>query len=340
VVVLKGLFVYETPHPAHRAWAEAVGCEVPGAPALSRPGLVGRFRTKGWYRTLARNPVLVRRTIESTASSYEPPSTAPDLVLFEGWRQTACARHFPGSFKVLIGADWFPFVFREDARMLDYLRPFNLIVSVSEVHASFIPASVNPHVRVVHPSMEVAPSPPGEGPDCAFVGDVFEGLKGVPRSVELFERAFDDGRVFHVIGACDPRVAGRRHGNVIYHGRVPEDLKGELLGRCRYYLHWAVFDPHPVSTVEAMAHGLIPITSPTTGTHYLSVQVLGEGFDTTSVEAAAAALRRLDDGGGWRELRGRCQELSRGFSVAASTKEFREAVLGEHERWAASRAKA
>jgi glycosyltransferase involved in cell wall biosynthesis len=337
---MRSLFVYETPHAAHRALAESIGCEIPAVPTLSKPGFVDRFKTKGWYRRLSRKAFLVRRTIEATARSYGPPAEAPDLVLFEGWRQTACARHFPGSFKVLIGADWFPYVFRSDPRMIGYLRPFDLIVSVSEVHRSFIPASVNPRVTVVHPSVEPKEGGMGDGRDCAFIGDVYESLKGVPRSVELFERAFDDGREFHVIGACGPSLAGRRKGNVVYHGRVSEPELESLLLRSRYYLHWAEFDPHPVSTVEAMAYGLVPITSPTTGTHYLSVEVLGELIDYSSVERAAEGLARLDKSEDWRPMRPRCQGISRRFTVERSKEEFRTAVLKEYDRWASSRPKA
>ncbi len=334
---MKGLFVYETPHPAHRVWAESVGCEVPTAAALSKPAIASRFKKKTWYRRLARTPALVRRTIEMTARDYSPPGAAPDLVVFEGWRQTACARHFPDSFKVLIGADWFPFVFRDEPSMQEYLRPFDLIVSVSEVHSSYIPSAVNPNVVVVHPSMEVEPTPPGDGPDCAFVGDVFEDLKGVPSSVQLFERAFDDGRLFHVIGACDDRLAGRRKGNVVYHGRVPDPVLEELMAKSRYYLHWATFDPHPVSTVEAMAHGLLPVTSPTTGTHYLSVELLGEAFDVPTVEQAAHALRELDASGAWAPLRARCQEASRRYTVENSMREFRTVVTERYHKWAATK---
>lgn len=335
---MRNLFVYEGPHAAHRAWAEAIGCEVPEEPALSRPGITARFRTKGWYRRLSRAPMLVRRTIEATARDYRPPLEVPDIVLFEGWRQTACARHFPGSFRVLIGADWFPYVFHGDPRMIGYLGPFHLIVSVSEVHRSFIPADVNPNVAVVHPSMQFARGTIGDGRDCAFVGDVFEVLKGVPASVRLFQRAFGgDGRALHVIGACDPRMAGRREGNVIYHGRVSDAELESLLGSSRYYIHWAGFDPHPVSTVEAMSYGLIPITSPTTGTHYLSVEVLGEGFDLSSVERAADALAALDRGESWRPMRQRCQEISQRYTVERSQQAFREAVLGAYDKWKRAR---
>jgi glycosyltransferase involved in cell wall biosynthesis len=338
---MRNLFVYEGPHAAHRAWAEAIGCEVPEAAALSRPGFVARFRTRGWYRRLSRSPMLVRRTIEATAHDYRPPAEVPDIVLFEGWRQTACARHFPSSFKVLIGADWFPYTFHRSPSMIGYLRPFDLIVSVSEVHRSFIPSDVNPSVVVVHPSMGPARGTIGDGRDCAFVGDVFEVLKGVPESVRLFERAFGrDGRAFHVIGACDARMAGKRVGNVTYHGRVSDEELDELLRSSRYYIHWAEFDPHPVSTVVAMSYGLIPITSPMTGTHYLSVEVLGDGFDISSVERAADALAALDKGESWRPMRKRCQEISGRYTVESSQQAFRTAVLEAYDKWKATRGKA
>jgi hypothetical protein len=89
-----------------------------------------------------------------------------------------------------------------------------------------------------------------------------------------------------------------------------------------------------------MSYGLIPITSPTTGTHYLSVEVLGEGFDLSSVERAADALAALDKGESWRPMRQRCQEISQRYTVERSQQAFREAVLGAHDKWKRERGKA
>ncbi len=328
---MRNLFVYEGPHPAHRAWAEAIDCEIPEGATQSKPGIVERWKVKDWYRRASRMAPMVRQTIERTYRDYRPPDHEVDIVLFESWRQTACARHFEGSFRVLIGADWFPFVFHSNARMIRYLEPFELIVSVSDVHSSFIPREVNGNVRIVHPSTHFELGEVGEGRDCSFIGDVFERLKGVDDSVRLFERAFDDGRQFNIIGKCDPRLAGKRRGNVTYWGRVSDQRLRELLKASRYLLHWAVFDPHPVSTMEAMSYGMLPVTSPTTGTHYLTQEVFGDAVDFSSLAVAARQLREFDARGDYEPLRERCRTISRRFTVERSKEEFRAAVMEEYE---------
>ncbi len=332
---MRNLFVYETPHPAHRAFAESIGCEIPPHPSQAKPGFVDRWRTRGWYRKLSRKAFAVRRTIEATARTYTPPDWTPDILLVESWRQTAVARHFPAPFRVLIAGDWFPFVFSDDRQMQSYLEPYHLIVAVSEVTAHCIPAEVNPNVVVVNSSTDFELGTIGEGRDCVFIGDVFEVLKGVRHSVRLFETAFDDGRTFHVVGRCARELEGKQRGNVIYHGRVSDARLREILVGSRYYLHWADYEAWGVSTVEAMSYGLIPITSPNTGTHVLTKEVLGDRIRFTTPEEVGRQLKLFDDGGEWEPLRAKCAEVSRRYTVERSKEAFSEAVMMAYDAWKA-----
>jgi len=336
---MRNLFIYETPHPAHLAFARSIDCFVPDKSCISKPKILNMLSMNIFYLRLARTPVLTRYAIEKAANDYEVPiefrpPNEPDIVLYEGWRQMGLSQYFPNSFNVLINGDWYPLIFYKNKKMMEYYEYMDLIITVSEYNKNHLPECVQDRVRIIHPSLSMRSFGRAGGVDCVFIGNVHERVKRVDLSIKLFKKAFgNDHRVcFHIIGPGS-RKSGR-YGNIYYWGKMPHtEIKKILLGS-KFYIHWGDGDPHPVTVMEAMANGVIPITSPKIGNHYLTDLVLEGVGDCETMDDAVKVMRQIDhDNDLCEELRSKCISFSEGYEPERTMENFRFCVEYSYNKW-------
>lgn len=289
-----------------------------------------RIKKSDLYRRFTRIPFIVRYAIGKTSSDFVPPDQDPDIVLFEGWRQLGIAKKFPNSFKVLIGGDWYSLEFANNKRMLSYYEDMDMIVSVSDLHKSCLPDSVKERSCVVNPSFDLVPRGKASGNNCVFIGNVYEKVKRIDLSIKIFKSSFGkDARVsFDIIGPCSGGV--KKKDNIYFWdwmNRESRTFHNILLGS-RYYIHWGKHDPHPVTVMETMSYGVIPITSPMTGNHYLTTEVLGDIHPCETMDDACELIRILENDEDLLDtVRQRCIDVSKRFLPEVTGGVFREAVL-------------
>lgn len=327
---MNNLFIYENPHPAHRVFAESIDCYIPPHSTAHKVSIPDRIKRSSLYRSFTRTPFITRYTIEKTSSGFISPDQDPDIVLFEGWRQFEIAKKFPNSFKVLIGGDWYPLVFAGNERMLSYYEDMDLIVSVSDLHKSSLPDSVKERTHIVHPSFDLDPRGIASGSNCVFIGDVYEKVKRIDLSIRIFRSSFGKNQEvqFNIVG---PRGGGfKRDNNIYFWGSIERetDLFHNILMESRYYIHWAELDPHPVTVMEAMSYGVVPITSPLTGNHYLTTEVSGDIHPCETMDDACELIRILEDDEDLLDVvRQRCIDTSKRYTPEVTGSAFRKVVL-------------
>lgn len=327
---MDNLFVYENPHPAHRVFAESIDCHIPPHPTMSGVSIPEWIKRSDIYRRFTRIPFIVRYAIEKTSSGFIPPDQDPDIVLFEGWRQLGIAKKFPNSFKVLIGGDWYPLVFANNKKMLSYYEDMDLIVSVSDLHKSCLPDSVKERTHIVNPSFDLDPEGRASGNNCIFIGNVYEKVKRIDLSIRIFKLSVGkDPRVFFdIVGPCSGGV--REEGNLCFWGWMDRKstIFHSILMGSRYYIHWGKHDPHPVTVMEAMSYGVIPITSPLTGNHYLTTEVSGDIHPCETIDDACELIRILENHEDLLDVvRQRCIDASKRYLPEITGSAFRKVVL-------------
>jgi len=346
---MKVVFLYDGPHPMHLAWAKSVGA-VPVA---------NRFNTRTDAAALKARPdessarkargldlvkSLSLRSLGLPASSYfqglvqgaaDIKDLDADVLLIEGRMGVVPGdlfRKLRGGKVILITADpliwemrsFSPYWRRRFDRILE---GFDGIISVSRMMYDLLPNKAQRNAHVVHPSFEsnyfgIEPAPDSRA--IAYIGALDE-RKGVDLSIEAFGRvrkAIPDAR-FLLIGKGPLRERYAGVEGVEFLGFV--DDPGECLRKCALFLHLSRFDPYPVSVLEGMAAGLVPVVSEMTGTREL-LEMIDPGLVAADPAHAAAKLQSLlEHPAQIRDLSARCRQAVRGWDKERSIRDFKAA---------------
>jgi len=349
-VSMKVVFLYDGPHPMHLAWAKSVGAvPVPNrfntrtdAAALkAMPDGGSSRRAQG----LDRVKSLSLRSLGLPASSYfqglvqgaaDIGSLDADVLICEGRMGVVPGHLFKklkGGRTVLITADPLIWEMRDFSpywrrRFQHMLEGFDRIISVSRMMYELLPPKAQKKARIVHPSFEsqyfgLAPSPGSRA--IAYLGALDE-RKGVDLSMEAFRmvrKAVPDAR-FYLIGKGPLKERYKDAEGVEFLGFVPDP--GEYFQKCGLFLHLSRFDPYPVSVLEGMAAGLVPVVSEMTGTREL-LEPIDPGLVARGPEEAARKLISLmKDPAATAALSVKCREAVRGWDKPRSIRDFKEAV--------------
>ncbi|MBM4247842.1 MAG: glycosyltransferase family 4 protein [Euryarchaeota archaeon] len=346
---MKVVFLYDGPHPMHLAWAQSVGA-VPVANRFNTRTDAAALKARpdeGSARR-ARGLELVKgislRSLGLPASSYFQGLVQgaagireldADVLLVEGRMGVVPGHMFKrlrGGKVVLITADPFIWEMRSFSpcwrRRFDHiLEGFDGIISVSRMMYDLLPARARRNARVVHPSFEsgyfdIEPDPASGA--IAYIGALDE-RKGVDLSVEAFRKARRSvpGARFVLIGKgpLAERYAGVE--GLEFPGFVKDPR--EHLARCALFLHMSRFDPYPVSVLEGMAAGLVPVVSEMTGTRELLEKIDPGLVAANPARAAAKLVSLLRDPERIRALSIECRKAVRGWDKERSLRDFREA---------------
>jgi len=154
----------------------------------------------------------------------------------------------------------------------------------------------------------------------------------VDLSIEAFKRvrkAVPEAR-FLLIGKGPLREAYAGVEGVEFLGFVEDP--GECLKKCALFMHLSRFDPYPVSVLEGMAAGLVPVVSEMTGTREL-LEAIDTGLVAADPAHAATKLISLLEGPAQiRDLSAKCRQAVRGWDKDRSISDFKRAfakITGE-----------
>ncbi|MGQ9582489.1 MAG: glycosyltransferase family 4 protein [Thermoplasmatota archaeon] len=345
---MRVVFLYDGPHPMHLAWARSVGAAPVAnkfntrtdAAALRAAGHRGKGRSGGLellkgmsLRSLGLPASAFLQGLAQAAADIRELDA--DALIVEG-RMGVIPGHLfkklKGGRTLLILAD--PFVWELHSFPRGWRRTFESIlagydgiIAVSGMMRELLPPAAKARARVVHPSFEssyfgLTPSP--ESKRIAYLGALDE-RKGVDLSIEAFRlvRRRAPEASFVLIGKGPLRERYEGEPGVEFAGFVEDP--GRELQRCALYLHLSRFDPYPVSVLEGMAAGLVPVVSKMTGTREL-LEGIDPGLVATGPEdAARRVLALMERPGEIRELSARCREAARGWGKERSVREFQEA---------------
>jgi len=353
---MKVVFLYDGPHPMHLAWAKSVGA-VPVA---------NRFNTRTDAAALKARPdessaqkargldlvkSLSLRSLGLPASSYfqglvqgaaDIKDLDADVLIIEGRMGVVPGdmfRKLRGGKVILITADpliwemhsFSPYWRRRFDRILE---GFDGIISVSRMMYDLLPKKARRNAHVVHPSFEsdyFGIDPDSQSKAIAYIGALDE-RKGVDLSIEAFRlvRKAVPGARFILIGKGPLREKYSGVEGVEFLGFV--DDPGECLKNCSLFLHLSRFDPYPVSVLEGMAAGLVPVVSEMTGTREL-LETMDPGLVAKDpAHAATKIVSLLEDPAKIRDLSAKCRQAVRGWDKDRSIRDFQQAfaeITGE-----------
>jgi len=354
---MKVAFLYDGPHPMHLAWAKSVGAvevanrfntRTDAAMLKDRPddGAAGKARGLDMVKNLSL------RSLGLPASSYFQglvqgaagiKELDADVLICEGRMGVVPGHMFKklrGGRTVLITADPFIWEIRDfqpswRRRFERILDGFDLVISVSRMMYDLLPPKAQKKARIVHPSFEsgyfgLKPEPGARA--IAYLGALDE-RKGVDLSMEAFieaKRSVPDAR-FILIGKGPLKEKYQDVEGAEFPGFVPDP--GEYFKRCSLFLHLSRFDPYPVSVLEGMAAGLVPVVSEMTGSRELLEPIDSGLVAKTPHDAAQKIVSLMKDPSATAALSARCRQAVRGWDKQRSILDFQQAFRETIGEW-------
>jgi len=346
---MKVVFLYDGPHPMHLAWAKSVGA-VPVANKFNTRTDAAALKAKPdeGSRKKAGGLDLVKsislRSLGLPASTYFQgmlqgaagiKDLEADVLICEG-RMGVIPGHMFKKLKrkktVLITADPLIWEIKDFAprwrkRYEKILAGFDCIISVSKMMYDLLPPKAQKNAHVVHPSFEsdyFGIEPDLGSKAVAYIGALDE-RKGVDLSIDAFKKArkaVPDAK-FRLIGKGPMREKYEGEKGVEFLGYVKDPA--EHLAKSALFLHMSRFDPYPVSVLEGMAAGLVPVVSEMTGTKEL-LEGIEPSLVAKDTSAAGKILAELmQDPGRLKELSLKCRAAVRGWDKARSIRDFKAA---------------
>jgi len=184
-------------------------------------------------------------------------------------------------------------------------------------------------IKVVHPfgvNVNFDISCPLDTSNILFIGS-HRADKRFDNLVEAVKILNDDNGNFqlYLIGSCCDIIEEKHDWlHKIGFTKHPE----KYFSRCSFYVHPADFEPFPVSVLEAMSAGIIPIVTENTGQsevfreHGLDFLILKDNKPKTIAEKIMRVYNRPLH---WkRKISRKCKDISRRFSKESQVKEFKE----------------
>lgn len=348
---MKIAFFYEGPHEVHKTWADSIN-----AIPLKNPfhSSLEQLRTEdyvekqtiGLIRTVALKIfgyALLRLLMGFYHAIYLMRKTNAEIVLCEGGYEFVPSyfyKKFKGNKKLaIILAD--PFVKEFSAYnkfwkkiFTKMFEEFELIIAVSEYMAEFVPKEAKAKVVILNPFCDLKKyssiNADINSKNICFIGFINK-FKGVDIAINVFEKVKENYKEaeFYIIGKGKIETMKKVDG-VKALGRV-ESLEG-YLKKCSIYLHLASFDPYPVSVLEAMSCGLIPIVSDDTGTKELVKKISRELIVKSEEEAIKKIKELFSNPKKMQELSLKCKEVVKTQSKEENVKKFQEIFYNTFER--------
>ena len=280
----KAVFLYEGPHRAHVMWAESIGAKFIRNKFLVHTGEKSKDsaeveQKKSTLKELVSKSLgipfatLIWETIQAFSILGEIEKNT-QILLCEGRLELVTGFLFKKLRRkrsIIILADPLVYEMRTFSKfwknIYTYLYDsYDLLIAVSPYMKDLLPEKLKKHTVVMRPPMKISGemSADAKSKKICYLGTI-DTRKGLDIAKEVFIK------VKKKIPECEFIIVGlgplseelAKVDGIKVRGFVP-DPKKELAG-CAVYLHLARFDPAPVTVIETMYLGIVPVVSNQTG---------------------------------------------------------------------------
>lgn len=299
----KVVFLYEGPHAVHAAWAKAIGAKF--VSDLDVGPKKGSSWPKRFFNAFRRLFVLNRIPKDTNILLLEGGLGFVVGFLFKKFRKGKV---------IMICADPLFMILKNNKFLgrIGYfmLKDFDGFIAVSKMVAKLIPFAKK---AVVHPFAEVSRfkkiKPNLKSNIIISVGRI-DKRKGVDKMVEIFkkvkEKIPDAKFILLGEGQLKKQLEKANIKNLILPGY---DKPEKYFKDCSLYLAYARYDPFPVSVIEAMAAGLVPIISKNVGMKDVLKDMSKELIAKNEEEAAKKIVELLKNKKKLRKLSIRIKQI-------------------------------
>ena len=183
------------------------------------------------------------------------------------------------------------------------LKKFDLLVAVSPLMASYVPDELKSRTAIVptFKTDKLKNVKPGlQNKNIMFMARISE-EKGVDLLADIFsniKKKFPESKLYVVgvstflfgQGNLRKRLEKKGVPGVVFTGRVP--FVEDYMEKCSIYASMARIDPAPVSVLEAMSQGLVPVVSKGVGNSYI-VEMISKDLVVERPEDAVEVITSL-----------------------------------------------
>jgi len=318
---MNNIFIYTTPHPAHKALADSLKCI--GVPT---------------HRTGIAKLPMVGRMLAATNVYNEIKKYNPKIILTESVSTDLLAGAYYKSKnpKVkLIGLVTDPKVKEmKGAPMADKiitnwaLDRADLLFVGSQMMFDMMPSIFKYKTKIFHPGIEnidlFLKKNAKHDKNFVFVGrlDDYKGTDSLPLLFSRFRMMSSASKLFVAGDGPNTELFKNKIADHIYYiGKTKDSLFMSEVASI--YVSAARFEPSGLAVVEAMAQGLVPIITEGVGYKEFVRQVDPRLIVTREEDAVEIANKLITDKALWTRLSLKCKDVVKNLSYKNSIKEFK-----------------
>jgi len=319
---MKITFIYNAPHPVHKAWAESIKAKFVSDRAEGKLNL--------------RN---IKRFVKSFTTILKIPKDT-DLLLCEGGSQflTGALWKRRNKERKLVGivSDpklyYYKFMTKTKRRLyLWTLKKYDLLIPTSPMMESLIPKQVKAKIKVVFPFVDIkrhtAKVKERENNTIIFVGRIGKekGADNTIKAFEIIKKRFPNTKLYMVgFGSLQKQLEERKINRVIFTGWAnnPEEYirKGTII------ISLARIEPAGIAILEGMCAGLVPVVSKSVGNSYIVEKVGKELVVETPSQAAKTIINLFKDNKKRISYAKKAQKIVKTYTKEKSIEAFRKAI--------------
>lgn len=324
---MTNVFIYTTPHPAHKALAESLNCvDIPtDRTGIAKTPFIGRLlATSAIYGKIKKhNPKIILTESVSTdllAGAYYK-SKNPKVKLI--------GLVTDPKIKEMKGSPLF------DQALTNWsLDKADLLFVGSQMMYDMMPAVFKYKTKIFHPGIEninkYLKKSAKHGPNFVFVGrlDDYKGTDLLPQLFSRF-RTMYSGSMLYVAGDGPNKESFKNkiRNGIQYIGKTSNSLFMSEVASM--YISAARFEPSGVAVIEAMAQGLVPIITEGVGYKEFVRPIDPRLVITREQDAVEIAHKLIKDKKFWTKLSLKCKDQVRHLTYKNSVKEFKS-ILKEN----------
>lgn len=324
---MSNVFIYTTPHPAHKVLAESLKCiDIQSdRTGLAKTPFAGRLiATSSIYNKIKKNnPKIILTESVSTdllAGAYYK-SKNPKVKLI--------GLVTDPKVKEMKGAPLF-----DSAITMWALDRADLLFVGSQMMFDMMPAIFKYKTKIFHPGIQDIElhlkKKAQHGKDFVFIGrlDDHKGTDLLPYLFKGFRNVSHESKLF--VAGDGPNVnlfKDKITEHIYYLGKTKNSLF--MTEVASMYISPARFEPSGLAVAEAMAQGLVPIITEGVGYKEFVRNVDRRLVVTREEDAVDIAIKLIEDKSLWKRLSIKCKDQVKHLSYKNSIKEFKS-ILKEN----------
>ena len=318
---MSNVFIYTTPHSAHKALADSLNCKgiQTHRTGIAKTPMIGRLlATSGVYKEIKKhNPKIILTESVSTdllAGAYYK-SKNPTVKLI--------GLVTDPKIKEMKGA---PLI--DNAITMWALDKADLLFVGSQMMFDMMPPSFKYKTKIFYPGIEkielYLKKKAKHGKNFVFIGrlDDHKGTDTLPRLFNCFKIKSPDSKLF--IAGDGPNIdlfKNKIAKNIYYLGKTKNSLF--MSDVASMYISPARFEPSGMAIAEAMAQGLVPIVTEGVGYKEFVKRVDHRLVVTRDDDAVDIAMKLIKNKPLWTELSLKCKAQVKHLTYKNSVKGFK-----------------